>query len=446
MITSRVKSPPHSPPSKKHFKRVKHTVTSNGSYLEPEKAIIVCLLMAICFLLGARFCETPAIFSDQPHNMHVEGMSARSSMMMVPPVVKVSNNIGNSSEEKAQENKIVPGSGAHLPNYSKRLVDASDIVIGKLNADTTEVNHMSSADTTEVKDTSMSSIMNTGRSLTSESTNTTSIFDHSDVEPGDCRPIGRRRPKWDRRGAIIRALPEFAKVYDGRPYRENGGGMRFSHSFGVWYTLRALRPEPTVVIECGAQGGHSTWLIQQALPRARVITISPNTPKKTFAGVKYYTGRAFKDFNEIDWSMEGIDIDGTVILFDDHQSVYRRVFQEALKFGFKRFIIDDNCEFQQCDALSLKWMCEVTREKEWMGFIRDNFGKIEVAQTWEEHMRQATELNRLKTYYEFPPVIRDRKGVKALLKDQHELDRMVGPISKNWSEFRSYAFMAYAEA
>lgn len=447
MITSRLKSPPHSPVSKKHFKRVKHSVTSNGSYIEPEKAIIVCLLMVICFLIGVRFCETPAIFRDQQRGIHVEGMSARSSMLMEPPVINMHSSIGNSSEEKVQDYKILPGSVAHLQKDSKRLVDASDIVNDKQNTDTTEAKDMSRADTTEVKDMSRSSIMktSTGSSVTSQRSNVTSIVEHTDVEPGDCRPIGRRRPKWDRRDVIIRALPNFAKVYDGRPYRENGGGMRFTHSFAVWYTLRALRPEPTVVIESGAQRGHSTWLVQQALPRALVITISPNTPKRTFPGVKYYTGRAFKDFNEIDWSMEGIDIDATVILFDDHQSVYRRLFQEALKFGFKRFIIDDNCEFQQCDALSLKWMCEVTREKEWMGFIRDNFGKIEVPQTWEEHMRQAAELKRLKTYYEFPPVIKDRKGVKALLKDQHELDRMVGPISKNWSEFRSYAFMAYAE-
>lgn len=60
-------------------------------------------------------------------------------------------------------------------------------------------------------------------------------------------------------------------------------------------------------------------------------------------------------------------------------------------------------------------------------------------------MREAAELYRLKTYYEFPPVIEDRKGVMALLKDQRVLERMVGLISKNWSEFRSYAFMAYAE-
>lgn len=258
-----------------------------------------------------------------------------------------------------QDNRIVPGSDP--PKDSKRLVDASDIVI----------NDKQNADTTEAKDTSRSNSIKTStrRSGTSQRTNTTSIVEHTDAEPGDCKPIGRRRPKWDQRDVIIRALPEFAKVYNGRLYHENGGGMRFSHSFAVWYTLRAQRPEPTVMIESGAQRGHSTWLIQQAFSRARVITISPNTPKATFPDAKYYTGRDFKDFNEIDWSMEGIDIDGMVILFDNHQSVYRRLFQEALKFGFKWFIVDDNCEFQQCDALSLKWMCEVTREKEWMGFV-----------------------------------------------------------------------------
>lgn len=265
------------------------------------------------------------------------------------------------------------------------------------------------------------------------------------MTPGDCQAIGPRRPLWDNTDEIIQQLPEFANVYDGRPFRENKGGMRFSHSFGLWYTLRAITPRPAVVIESGAKNGHSTWVIRQALPDARIITINPSLPTARYKNVKYFAGDHFKDFNQIDWVEEVDHRQNVVILFDDHQSAYRRIFQEASKHGFRKFIFDDNCSYQQCDALSVKWMCETKRKAEWMGYIRDNFAKVVQNQTWDEHIRQSKELERLKVYYEFPPVIGDRSGVKALLQNRESFNRLLGPLSKNESEFRSYAFMCYLE-
>lgn len=96
---------------------------------------------------------------------------------------------------------------------------------------------------------------------------------------GDCQAIGSRRPDWDDRQKMIASLSNFSKIYDERPFRENRGGMRFHHSFGLWYTLRAISPRPSFVVENGANRGHTTWLIRQALPEVRIITKSQYTYK-----------------------------------------------------------------------------------------------------------------------------------------------------------------------
>lgn len=268
---------------------------------------------------------------------------------------------------------------------------------------------------------------------------------HLTASPGDCQAIGPRPPAWANREHFIQALPQFASIYSRRPFRENTGGMRFQHSFGLWYILRNLNPEPSVVIESGVNRGHSTWVIRQALPETKIISITPGRPIATYSNVKYYTNKNFVDFNAINWGEENIDKEKAVVLFDDHQSAYRRIFEEASRLGFKRFIFDDNCEYQQCDALSLKWMCETERKAEWKGYVLDNFGKVRVRQTWTEHLHQAKKLDSLQAYYEFPPIIRERRGIRALVKDKKVLGRLVGAISKNVSEFRSYAFLCYAQ-
>lgn len=266
-----------------------------------------------------------------------------------------------------------------------------------------------------------------------------------DISAGDCQAIGRRRPPWDDRARMVSRLPEFASIYKHRPFSENSGGMRFHHSFGLWYVLQVIRPKPTAVIESGANRGHTTWIIRQALPGVKIMTISPNTPPHRENNTVYMTGANFKDFNQINWSVSNIDPSTALILFDDHQSAYRRIFKEAIPLGFNRIINDDNCAYQQCDALSMKWLCEVGRKREWMGYVRDNFGKITEKQTWDEHLAQVEELDRVRFYYEFPPVIGARGGIEPLVTDTRTLGYLVGDVAKNESEFRSYAFMGYVE-
>jgi hypothetical protein len=139
------------------------------------------------------------------------------------------------------------------------------------------------------------------------------------------------------------AISEFAALYAKRPIQDNQFGMRFDHSFALWYTVRALKPSPTTVIESGAFNGHSTWVISEALPKARIISLDKRfAPQNSLPGVEYMVGDKFIDFAMVDWKAKGVDPRTTVVFVDDHQSGFRRIFREGHHRGFLRYILDDN--------------------------------------------------------------------------------------------------------
>ncbi|CAK0797935.1 unnamed protein product, partial [Prorocentrum cordatum] len=77
---------------------------------------------------------------------------------------------------------------------------------------------------------------------------------------------------WSRE-ELLSALPAFARVYSGRPFRRNLWGMNTNHAFALWFTVRALRP--LHVID-GVHRGQSTWLLREAAgPDARLYALDP---------------------------------------------------------------------------------------------------------------------------------------------------------------------------
>lgn len=271
---------------------------------------------------------------------------------------------------------------------------------------------------------------------------------------GDCVAIGPRRPVWDNRNDILRSIPLFLKIYETRPFKINSGGMRFDHSFGLWYMLKSISPSPDTVIESGARRGHSTWLIKQALPSVRVISLSPEAPLVRYENVLYFNKENFTDFGQFDWNSFGLDPKRTVVLFDDHQSAFRRIFREGMLSGFSKYIMDDNYGFQKGDNLNMKWLCETERKEEWSGAVLDNLGKIKTPQTWSEHILQVNELRqKLITYYEFPPTVSqqisnavsyDEAFAPApLIRDVHMFNRLMG--KEYISELRNYVHICYVE-
>lgn len=111
------------------------------------------------------------------------------------------------------------------------------------------------------------------------------------------------------------------------------------------------------------------------------------------------------DIAKVDWSSEAINPDTTVLFIDDHQSGYRRAFLEMSKFGFSKFLVENNYPYLKGDNYSFKWVCKTRRSSQWPESVNDNFAHTKISMTWEKHMEHARFMSKvLKTYYEFPPV------------------------------------------
>jgi hypothetical protein len=139
---------------------------------------------------------------------------------------------------------------------------------------------------------------------------------------------------WTREHMLGR-LDEFASLYERRPIRNNEGGMRAPHLFAFWFALTALRPK--VVIESGVWRGQGTWLIEQAVPAARIISIDMDFSNLLFRSQRAeYSG---VDFAAADWS--GLPKAETLVFFDDHMNAVQRV-KDAHRCGFRHLMFEDN--------------------------------------------------------------------------------------------------------
>lgn len=267
------------------------------------------------------------------------------------------------------------------------------------------------------------------------------------LDKGDCKAIGKRRPPWDNRDTIRSKLQTFSRLYSARPFPLNSGGMLYDHSFALWFILRSVTPEPSVVIESGVHKGHSTWIIRNALPNVKIISLSPGNPELRQNNTVYLTGAQFVDFKDVQWSKLEVNPRKALILFDDHQSAFRRVFGEAKVKGFRKFVFDDNCDYMKCDFKSFKWLCETERQSEWTGIVPDDFNRTHTWQSWDDHIFQTKVLRKnIKIYYEFPPV-RQRKlfSTEPLLKNK-EVQRVIPEdILNNNNQLSNYHHMCYVE-
>lgn len=274
---------------------------------------------------------------------------------------------------------------------------------------------------------------------------------HDQPDGGDCEALGEmRRPSWACLSAMKASLPEFITLYRMRPFKRNSGGMRLDQSFALWYMLRRIRP--ATIIESGANKGHSTWIIRNALPTARIISMDPMTPIHRIRGVEYMVSENFTDFGSFNWEKFGdgddrIDVEDTLVFIDDHQSSYKRLFAQNT-YGFRHFIVEDNYDFATGDSRSLRHICETRRRNEWPGYAPDNFGKIKKRMSWDEHLAQGRQLkDTLQIYYEFPPVtdhyLKISGTSKPVVTERGEFDSLFKGFG-TW-EFSNYHRMAYAK-
>lgn len=197
-------------------------------------------------------------------------------------------------------------------------------------------------------------------------------------------------PSWSR-DEIIESISEFSTIYAERPIKDNQGGMMAPHMFAVWFITKKLSPD--LIVESGIWKGQSTWLLEQACPRAELFSIDLNLGLR-----KYISERAVysdRDFSEQDWLAV---TDNSLAFFDDHQNAYSRV-QQCSWFGFKHIILEDNYPVKQGDCYSLK-----------KAFANAGFepsGKQGAEGSVDKNDIDSRMLNKnLEVYYEFPPVFK----------------------------------------
>jgi hypothetical protein len=214
---------------------------------------------------------------------------------------------------------------------------------------------------------------------------------------------------------IAQSIEEFNHVYSGRPLRRNLGGMRYNHSFALWFMLRALKPG--LVIESGVWQGHSTWLIEQACPEARLFCLDVD-----FSRVLYKSEKATylqKDFAECSWA--GVETQSSLCFFDDHQNAYQRL-KDMRWAGFSQAVFEDNYPCGEGDFYSLRKVLKgcghpnLQLSEKYLGDEEQRQRRamfedvIRVAGPRQQLLVPATLEDRemfkknCRTYFEFPPV------------------------------------------
>ncbi|XP_072963208.1 uncharacterized protein [Typha angustifolia] len=298
-----------------------------------------------------------------------------------------------------------------------------------------------------------------------------------------CRSKHGKTVEWTTKDLLM-GLEEFVPIYENRPIKNNMYGMGFDHSFGLWFMTRWLKPD--LIIESGAFKGHSTWVLRQAMPETRIISLSPRHPEKYLKkgpayvdqNCTYFTGKDFVDFGSVDWGKvmkkHGIsDFSRVVVFFDDHQNELKRL-QQALKAGFHNLIFEDNYDTGTGDHYSLRQICDQPyirggghscftdsdearirskRKKMWekavdidelcgkgdgwwgvRGYMRDDFNHSNIAISYTDHFKNSRFLESvLDIYWELPPVA----GPSLTHQTRYDPARSPDPIIED-GRYRSF--------
>ena len=199
--------------------------------------------------------------------------------------------------------------------------------------------------------------------------------------------------------------------------------MKAPHLFAVWFMVRALAPD--LIVESGVWKGQGTWILEQACPSARIVSLDPDLSTRVYLSKKAVYSEL--DFSLQDWTHLP---ERSLVLFDDHQNAYRRL-QQCHWFGFNHVIFEDNYPILQGDCYSLKkafaqvgfqspaTQVRSTLKKQILRRViyslnaRFRLGLVIHSQLQDKewilpnsHDAQMLE-KKLEIYYEFPPVVID---------------------------------------
>lgn len=175
--------------------------------------------------------------------------------------------------------------------------------------------------------------------------------------------------------SITASAHEWVKIFRGRPFA-NSNGMAPDTAFYLYYWLRELSPE--FVVESGVWRGFSTWVMRQAAPAAKIVSLDPiftlghclDTAK---IGPGYWP--AALERSGMDFSCHGFEFmtkpASSLVLFDDHQNKIHRL-QQAIQKGFRHVIFDDNLPGQATHATFFHYLKDPAI-KAWMEQVVERF-------------------------------------------------------------------------
>jgi|TARA_B110000483_G_C18190274_1_gene540640 hypothetical protein len=269
---------------------------------------------------------------------------------------------------------------------------------------------------------------------------------------------------------ILKYLDEFIELYKERPVKDNSGGMKFPHMFGLFFLLKSLKPD--FVVESGIYKGQSTWLIEKTLPNVDLLCLDPNLNYRKYISESNKVKYSNLDFTAQDFSNIPKN---SLVFFDDHQNFYDRLVYSNF-FGFKHVIGEDNYPASQGDTYSFKKIFSGTGlndrraslkkliksffilskytlskiiDKNYINVIQKYDLSIQDIEKSENHFKNLEKI--IETYFEFPPIFKtkytrwgdlwDEKNYptkKALLTDEYIKD-----YEDIYQESNSYNWMCY---
>jgi len=209
---------------------------------------------------------------------------------------------------------------------------------------------------------------------------------------------------------IEETLPEFAKLYEGRPITNNVWGMNTNHAFALWYMVRTLKPKH--IVESGVFQGQGTWLLRAAAgPDAKIYSLDPVSKmflkyRDESPNTQYYMGHLFKDLNDMPWDslIPAEERESTLVVLDDHQSAVSRA-RDLLALGFVHLFYDDN--YKTCsDCYSFNTVCSPVPSTAASVLFVDKNAQVKRDLSKDEHAANLDYLKQhMETYFEFPPIL-----------------------------------------
>jgi hypothetical protein len=223
--------------------------------------------------------------------------------------------------------------------------------------------------------------------------------------------------------AMRASLDEFFELYERRPISNNSGGMGLNHSWALWYLLRSTAPK--VVVESGVWMGHSSWIIENASPDSQLFCFDIN-----FKNLVYRSKDAVyfeNDFSRFDWS--GIDTQGGLCFFDDHQNALERIIQSKW-FGFDYAIIEDNWPVNEGDCYSIRHM------QAGVGFPESQMSKMYLGGLSQRRKRRSYDRKLLSLYDDQKKLVKPNKADFANLVRNTDFISEMNPVylekKNNW--------------